>query len=131
MRNENEIDTDPAAGGAASAAASCETTVQTVVKPGKGAEVAAPEAAAAVSMLISCFIFISNFSFLSFDLNLDFYFVTLHIGVVIQICRKTQKHLYSAQTYHDEARRVVRTQRRLTSTLSASILSLAMMLTLV
>ena len=50
--NENEIDTDAAAAGAAaSAAASRETTVKTVVKPG----------AAAASVLISCFIFNSNF----------------------------------------------------------------------
>ena len=54
------------------------TTVVTVVS--RDAAAAAP---AAASVLISCFIFISNFQILMLDLNLDFYFVALilHIGV--------------------------------------------------
>ena len=48
---------------------------KTVVKPGAAAEAAAPTAAA--SVLISCFIFISNFQILIFDLNFDLYFITL------------------------------------------------------
>ena len=59
--NENEIDTDAAAaaGAAASAAASRETTIKKVVKFGAIAEASAP--ASAASVLISCFICISNF----------------------------------------------------------------------
>ena len=74
MKIKHEINTDAAAGAAASAAASRETTVKTVVKPGAAAEAAAPAAPASVS--ISCFMFISNFQFLIFDLNFVFDFVT-------------------------------------------------------
>ena len=68
MKNENEIDTDAAAGAAASAAASRETTVKTVVKPG-----AAAEAAASVSISFS--FFISHFSFSFFISILIFSFI--------------------------------------------------------
>ena len=50
-----------AAGAAASAVASRETTVKMVEKPGAAAEATAP--VTATSVLISCFTFISNFSF--------------------------------------------------------------------
>ena len=60
MKMKHEIDTDAAAGGAAAfAAASRGTPVKTIVKPREEAEAIAP--AAAISVLISCFPFISNF----------------------------------------------------------------------
>ena len=70
MENENQLDTDVAAAGAArSAAPSRETTVNTIVKPGAAAEAAAPAAAAAsvsISFSFSFFILIFHFSFLIF-----------------------------------------------------------------
>ena len=65
MKVKHEVNTDATAVGAAaaadaaSAAALRETTVKTVVKPGAAAEAAHP--AETASVLISCFIFISNF----------------------------------------------------------------------
>ena len=64
MKTKHEINTDAAA---ASAAAFVCTTGFTVVTT-----VAAAEAAAAASVLISCFIFIFEFSILTFDLDFDF-----------------------------------------------------------
>ena len=72
MKNENEIDTDAAAGAAASAAAPGFTTVFTVVSRDAAAEAAAPAAATSVS--IACSFFISHLSFLlfNFDFLVDF-----------------------------------------------------------
>ena len=78
---KHEINTDAAvvAGAGASAAARGLTTVFTVVSRDAAAEAAAPAASAS----IACFMFLSNFQLLSFDLIFDLYFVTsmLHVGV--------------------------------------------------
>ena len=73
MKNENQIEPDAAAGVAASAAAPGFTIVFGVVSRDAAAEAATP--AAAASVMMSCFMFISNLQILTFDLNFDLHCV--------------------------------------------------------